>query len=136
MGIEPTGPARPELENKLFRAKADAKCDQRVNFRGMWGHVGQGRDASPREIPGSSLSVARLRSAQKRASRCPFKAARSRHSVPTPAQVQLTQHGPKSKMALLGLWQEHVRRKRELLFPERSSVAQVGSERATARNDL
>jgi hypothetical protein len=27
MGIEPTGTARPELENKRFRANADAKCD-------------------------------------------------------------------------------------------------------------
>jgi hypothetical protein len=36
-------------------------------------------------------------------------------------------HGPQSKMALLGLWQEHVRRKRELLFPAGSAVAQIGS---------
>ena len=42
-------------------------------------------------------------------------------------RVQLDQHGPQSKMALLGLWQEHVRRKRELLFPAGSSVAQIGS---------
>jgi hypothetical protein len=27
MGIEPTGKALPELENKRFRANADAKCD-------------------------------------------------------------------------------------------------------------
>lgn len=27
MGIEPTGTARPEPENKRFRAQADAKCD-------------------------------------------------------------------------------------------------------------
>jgi hypothetical protein len=43
MGIEPTGKALPEQENKRFRANADAKCDWRVNFRGMWatqGYVG------------------------------------------------------------------------------------------------
>jgi hypothetical protein len=44
MGIEPTGTALPELENKPFRANADARCDQRVNFRGMWGNVGLSRD--------------------------------------------------------------------------------------------
>jgi hypothetical protein len=27
MGIEPTGKALPELENKRFRANANAKCD-------------------------------------------------------------------------------------------------------------
>jgi len=27
MGIEPTGKALPELENKWFRANDDAKCD-------------------------------------------------------------------------------------------------------------
>ncbi len=27
MGIEPTGKALPDLENKRFRANADAKCD-------------------------------------------------------------------------------------------------------------
>jgi hypothetical protein len=40
MGIEPTRAARPELENKRFGAMADPKCDGRVNFRRMWGHVG------------------------------------------------------------------------------------------------
>src|SRR5258708_7469169 len=40
MGIEPTEKALPELEDKRFRANADAKCDWRVNFRGMWGNVG------------------------------------------------------------------------------------------------
>jgi hypothetical protein len=40
MGIEPTGKALPELENKRFRANADAKCDLRVNFGGTWGNVG------------------------------------------------------------------------------------------------
>jgi hypothetical protein len=40
MGIEPTREARSELENMRFGAMADAKCDGRVNFRGMWGHVG------------------------------------------------------------------------------------------------
>jgi chemotaxis response regulator CheB len=38
--------ALPELENKRFRANADAKCDKRVNFRGMWGNVGMRRDTS------------------------------------------------------------------------------------------
>jgi hypothetical protein len=45
MGIEPTGKALPELENKRFGAMTNAKCDWRVNFRGMWGHVGQRGDA-------------------------------------------------------------------------------------------
>jgi hypothetical protein len=27
MGIEPTGKVLPELENKWFRANAEAKCD-------------------------------------------------------------------------------------------------------------
>jgi hypothetical protein len=40
MGIEPTRAAPPGLENKQFGAKADPKCDGRVNFRGMWGQVG------------------------------------------------------------------------------------------------
>jgi hypothetical protein len=44
MGIEPTRAAPPGLENKRFGAKVDPKCDGRVNFRGMWGHVGLRRD--------------------------------------------------------------------------------------------
>jgi len=40
MGIEPTRAAVPGLENKRFDESADPKCDWRVNFRGMWGHVG------------------------------------------------------------------------------------------------
>ena len=40
MGIEPTRKVVPDLENKQFRAMANAKCDRRVNFRGMRGHVG------------------------------------------------------------------------------------------------
>jgi hypothetical protein len=40
MGIEPTRAALPELKNKRFGATANTKCDGRVNFRGMWGHVG------------------------------------------------------------------------------------------------
>jgi hypothetical protein len=40
MGIEPTGAAPQEPENKRFGAIADPKCDGRVNFRGIWGHVG------------------------------------------------------------------------------------------------
>jgi len=30
MGIEPTGKAPPELENKRFRTNADATCDARL----------------------------------------------------------------------------------------------------------
>jgi hypothetical protein len=66
MGIEPTREALPGLENKRFAAMADTKCDQRVNFRGMWGHVGLRRDTSICEVPGSSLSVVGLRSGQER----------------------------------------------------------------------
>jgi hypothetical protein len=40
MGIEPTGNALPSLLNKRFGANADAKCDWRVNFGGMWGNAG------------------------------------------------------------------------------------------------
>jgi hypothetical protein len=40
MGIEPTGKAVLGLENKQFGAKANAKCDRRVNFRGIWDNVG------------------------------------------------------------------------------------------------
>jgi len=40
MGIEPTRPALPGLGNKRFHAMTNAKCDVRVNFRGLWGHVG------------------------------------------------------------------------------------------------
>jgi hypothetical protein len=40
MGIEPTRAAPLGLENKQSGAMADPKCDVRVNFRGMWGHVG------------------------------------------------------------------------------------------------
>ena len=47
MGIEPTRVAPPELANKQFGAKADPKCDGRVNFRGMWGQVGIHRWANP-----------------------------------------------------------------------------------------
>jgi len=56
MGIEPTGKALPELENKRFRAMAHAKCDWRVNFRGMRGNVGLRRDTSMCEISESSFS--------------------------------------------------------------------------------
>jgi hypothetical protein len=48
MGIEPTRPTLPELENRWFRAMANPKCDGRVNFRGMWGHVGIRRRAESR----------------------------------------------------------------------------------------
>jgi hypothetical protein len=40
MGIEPTGKVAPDLENMQFEAITNAKCDWRVNFRGMWGYVG------------------------------------------------------------------------------------------------
>jgi hypothetical protein len=53
MGIEPTGKALPELENKRFRASAETKCDWRVNFRGMWGNEGPRRDTSMREASSS-----------------------------------------------------------------------------------
>jgi hypothetical protein len=55
MGIEPTRAARSELENMRFGAMPDAKCDGRVNFSGMWGHVGLRRDTSVGKIRGSSL---------------------------------------------------------------------------------
>jgi hypothetical protein len=63
MGIEPTGNTLPELENKPFRANANAKCDWRVNFRGMWGNARLCRDTSMSEIPGSCLSAVGLRTA-------------------------------------------------------------------------
>jgi hypothetical protein len=44
MGIEPIGKPLPSLWNRRFDANAKAKCDQRVNFGGMWGHVGQSGD--------------------------------------------------------------------------------------------
>ena len=66
MGIEPTRAALPRLENKGFGAMADAKCDYRVNFRSMRGHVGLRRDTSVGEVAGASLSVMGLRSAQER----------------------------------------------------------------------
>jgi hypothetical protein len=48
MGIEPTLAPLPELENKWFRAMANPKCDGRVNFRGMWDHIGIRRRAESR----------------------------------------------------------------------------------------
>jgi hypothetical protein len=60
MGIEPTRKVVPDLENKQFGAMTNAKCDGRVNFRGMRGHVGLRRDTSVGEIPGSSLPVVGL----------------------------------------------------------------------------
>jgi hypothetical protein len=50
-GIEPTRAMFPEPKNKRFGAMANLKCDQRVNFRGMWGHVGLREDTSVGEIP-------------------------------------------------------------------------------------
>jgi hypothetical protein len=60
MGIEPTRGAPPEPENKQFGAMANPKCDGRVNFRGIWGHVRLRRDTSMCEVRGSSLSVTSL----------------------------------------------------------------------------
>ena len=56
MGIEPTGKTVPNLENKRFCEMADAKCDWRVNFHGMWGNLRLRRDASESKVPSSSLS--------------------------------------------------------------------------------
>jgi hypothetical protein len=44
MGIEPTRKVDPDPENKQFGATTNAKCDARVNFRGMCGHVRLRRD--------------------------------------------------------------------------------------------
>ena len=51
MGIEPTRAARPALENNRFGTNAEAKCDWRVNFSGMWGNVGLRKGVSMREVP-------------------------------------------------------------------------------------
>ena len=53
MGIEPTRAAPLGLENKQFGAMADPKCDGRVNFGVMWGHVGIRR----REKAGLGLNI-------------------------------------------------------------------------------
>jgi hypothetical protein len=66
MGIEPTRAFLPSLQNKRFGAIVDAKCDRRVNFRGMWGHARLRRDTSMHEVLGSSLSVVGLRPGQDR----------------------------------------------------------------------
>jgi hypothetical protein len=50
MGIEPTRASLPEQGNKRFDAMADAKCDQRVNFRDMWGNVGLRTDTWVGEV--------------------------------------------------------------------------------------
>jgi hypothetical protein len=57
MGIEPTRAVLPELKNRRFSATANPKCDWRVNFGGTWGNARLRRDTSPREVPGTSLSV-------------------------------------------------------------------------------
>jgi hypothetical protein len=54
MGIEPTRAALPELKNKRFGATANTKCDGRVNFRGMWGHVGIHQWAKSQACPHQS----------------------------------------------------------------------------------
>jgi hypothetical protein len=53
MGIEPTRAAPPGLENKQFGAMADAKCDGRVNIRGMWGYVGIREQAVVTDVLGA-----------------------------------------------------------------------------------
>jgi hypothetical protein len=60
MGIEPKRKVLPELKNKRLGAMANPTCDQRVNFRGMWGNVRQRRDTSLCEVVCSSLSVVGL----------------------------------------------------------------------------
>jgi hypothetical protein len=40
VGIEPTRPLLPRLQNTRFAVAPILKCDGRVNFRGMWGHLG------------------------------------------------------------------------------------------------
>jgi hypothetical protein len=55
MGIEPTRAALPEVENTGFSATTHPKCDEGVNFRGMWGNVGMrwslfGRDFASRPV--------------------------------------------------------------------------------------
>jgi hypothetical protein len=57
MGIEPTRAFLPSLQNNRFDAMADAKCDWRVNFRGMWGNVGLRTDTLMGEI---SVNLAAL----------------------------------------------------------------------------
>src|SRR5450631_2282652 len=57
MGIEPTREALPKPENMGFPVAPRFRCDWRVNFRGMWGHVRLRRETSVCEVPGSSLSV-------------------------------------------------------------------------------
>ena len=52
MGIEPTREALPDLKNRRFDAMAGPKCDGRVNFRGIWGHVGLRSDTSVVRNPG------------------------------------------------------------------------------------
>jgi hypothetical protein len=57
MGIEPTRAASLKLENKRFGATTTSQCDGRVNFRGMWGHVGiREPAATPSDVSGSIAS--------------------------------------------------------------------------------
>jgi NAD(P)-dependent dehydrogenase (short-subunit alcohol dehydrogenase family) len=60
------GNALPDLESKRFGAMADPRCDGRVNFCGMWGHVRPRRDTSVCQVQGLSRSVVGVRSANKR----------------------------------------------------------------------
>ena len=55
MGIEPIRAVLTSVQNKRCGAIADSKCDWRVNFRGMWGHVRLRRHTSMCEIPGPSF---------------------------------------------------------------------------------
>jgi hypothetical protein len=77
MGIEPTRAASPGLDNKQFGAAADLKCDGRVNFRGMWGHVGIHRWAK------SQAQAYQCLTGHKRAVTVVNWAANSRRSHPT-----------------------------------------------------
>jgi hypothetical protein len=52
MGIESTRPMLPRLENKRFCRTPNPKCDRRVNFRGMWDHLGLRKDTSNAREPG------------------------------------------------------------------------------------
>jgi hypothetical protein len=60
MGIEPKRAMLPELKNRRFSAMANPKCAWRVNFGGTWGNTRLRRDTSPREVPGTGLSVVGL----------------------------------------------------------------------------
>jgi hypothetical protein len=69
MGIEPTRASPPKLENPRFGAAANLKCDWRVNFRDMWGHVGILEVRSPGVEPfGRRAPIGKTRQRQGRLS--------------------------------------------------------------------